>query len=174
MDGVARESTSSYGRSSTSPRAAGCLAYRSHQLAAHAWEDHFYDGLVKAVPDTELTRDEGIRADTTLEKLATLQPSFRTDGTITAGNASSLNDGASALLTAPRRQRTRSAANRSPASRAAERRRWNRRCSATRREAAEMALGARNRVAWVGAVELNEAFAVQSLAASMLGCRSAS
>jgi Thiolase, N-terminal domain len=45
-----------------------------------------------------LARDEGIRSDTTPEKLAALKPSFRPDGTITAGNASPLNDGASALL----------------------------------------------------------------------------
>ena len=45
-----------------------------------------------------LTRDEGIRPDSTAETLAALKPSFRPDGTITAGNASPLNDGASALL----------------------------------------------------------------------------
>ncbi|HJY46926.1 MAG TPA: 3-oxoadipyl-CoA thiolase, partial [Propionibacteriaceae bacterium] len=46
------------------------FAYRSHQLAAQAWDDGFYDDLVTAVPDTELARDEGIRSDTTVEKLA--------------------------------------------------------------------------------------------------------
>ena len=49
------------------------FAYRSHQLAAQAWQDGFYDNLVTAVPDTDLVRDEGIRANTTLEKLATPQ-----------------------------------------------------------------------------------------------------
>ena len=61
-------------------------------------DDGFYDDLATAVPDTELARDEGIRSDTTVEKLARLKPSFRADGTVTAGNASPLNDGASALL----------------------------------------------------------------------------
>jgi len=74
------------------------FAYRSHHLADRAWDDGFYDDLVAAVPGTELARDEGIRPDTTPEKLAALKPSFRLDGTITAGNASPLNDGASALL----------------------------------------------------------------------------
>jgi acetyl-CoA acetyltransferase len=50
------------------------------------------------VPGVELSRDEGIRTDTSLEKLAGLRPAFRPDGTITAGNASPLNDGASAVL----------------------------------------------------------------------------
>jgi acetyl-CoA acyltransferase len=74
------------------------FAYRSHRLARLAWEDGFYEDLVASVPDVDLARDEGIRDDTTLEKLARLKPSFRPDGTITAGNASPLNDGASALL----------------------------------------------------------------------------
>jgi acetyl-CoA acetyltransferase family protein len=43
-------------------------------------------------------RDEGPRADTSLEKLAALQPSFKKDGTVTAGNSSPLSDGAAALL----------------------------------------------------------------------------
>ena len=142
------------------------FAYRSHQLAAHAWEDHFYDGLVTAVPDTELTCDEGIRADTTLEKLATLQPSFRPDGTITAGNASSLNDGASALLIGS--EKAADTIGGEPVARIA-----GRGAAALEPqmfgyapvEAAEIALR-RAGIAWreVGAVELNEAFAVQSLA----------
>ena len=45
-----------------------------------------------------VNRDEGPRKDTTLEKLATLRPAFRKGGTVTAGNSSSLNDGAAALL----------------------------------------------------------------------------
>ena len=57
-----------------------------------------YDDWVVAVPDTELERDEGIRADTRVEKLAKLKPAFAKDGTVTAGNASPLNDGAAALL----------------------------------------------------------------------------
>ena len=49
-------------------------------------------------PTPSSTRDEGIRADTSLEKLAKLKPAFVKDGTVTAGNASPLNDGAAALL----------------------------------------------------------------------------
>jgi acetyl-CoA acetyltransferase family protein len=74
------------------------FALRSHQRAAKAWDDGLYDDWVIPVPDTELTRDENIRADTSLEKLAKLKPAFRKDGTVTAGNASPLNDGAAAVL----------------------------------------------------------------------------
>jgi acetyl-CoA acetyltransferase family protein len=74
------------------------FALRSHQRAATAWDDGLYDGWVVPVPDTELTRDEPIRADTSLEKLGKLKPAFKRDGTVTAGNASPLNDGAAAVL----------------------------------------------------------------------------
>jgi acetyl-CoA acetyltransferase family protein len=74
------------------------FALRSHQLAEKAWNDGFYDGWVLPVADLE--RDEGIRADSSLEKLAKLKPAFVKDGTVTAGNASPLNDGASAVLIA--------------------------------------------------------------------------
>ena len=69
---------------------------RSHQRAAAAWDAGFYDDWV--VPVADLTRDEGIRADSSLEKLAKLKPAFVKDGTVTAGNASPLNDGAAAVL----------------------------------------------------------------------------
>jgi acetyl-CoA acyltransferase len=141
------------------------FAYRSHQLAERAWNDGFYDDLVTAVPDTELARDEGIRSDTTVEKLAKLKPSFRPDGTITAGNASPLNDGASALLMGS--QRAAEVIRSDPVARIA-----GRGASALEPqmfgyapvEAAEIALR-RAGITWseVGAVELNEAFAVQSL-----------
>ncbi len=52
------------------------------------------------VPDTELERDETMRPDTTLEKLAKLKPAFAGDGTVTAGNSSPLNDGSGAMLVA--------------------------------------------------------------------------
>ncbi len=74
------------------------FALRSHQLADKAWNDGFYDDWVVPVADVELARDEGIRADSSLEKLAKLKPAFVKDGTVTAGNASPLNDGASAVL----------------------------------------------------------------------------
>jgi len=74
------------------------FAIKSHQRAHAAWEAGFYDDHVIPVPDTELTRDEGIRPDTSMEKLAKLKPAFRKEGTVTAGNASPLNDGAAAAL----------------------------------------------------------------------------
>ncbi|WP_067539561.1 thiolase family protein [Nocardia crassostreae] len=74
------------------------FASRSHQLTAKAWDCGFYDDHVVTVPGTDLARDESLRPDTTVEMLARLKPSFRGNGTVTAGNASPLNDGASALL----------------------------------------------------------------------------
>src|SRR3954454_4704525 len=76
------------------------FALRSHQRAAAAWDNGFYDGWVVRVPDTELDRDETMRPDSSLEKLAKLKPAFVADGTVTAGNSSSLNDGAGAMLLA--------------------------------------------------------------------------
>ena len=76
------------------------FALRSHQRAAAAWDDGFYDEWVVPVPDTELERDESIRPDTSLEKLARLKPAFADQGTVTAGNSSPLNDGAGAALLA--------------------------------------------------------------------------
>ncbi len=54
--------------------------------------------IVKRKQSILISDDEGPRADTTLEKLAALKPAFRTNGTVTAGNSSSLNDGAAAVL----------------------------------------------------------------------------
>ena len=76
------------------------FALRSHQNAVAAWENGFYDQWVVPVPDTELDRDEAMRPDTTLEKLAKLKPAFAEAGTVTAGNSSPLNDGAGAMLVA--------------------------------------------------------------------------
>jgi acetyl-CoA acetyltransferase family protein len=142
------------------------FALRSHQRAAAAWDAGFYDGWVIGVEDTDLTRDEGIRADTSLEKLAKLKPAFVKDGTVTAGNASPLNDGASAVLVAS--EQGAKLAGRDPIARIA-----GRGTSAVDPdifgigpvEAANRAL-ARAGIGWgdVDAVELNEAFAAQSLA----------
>ena len=142
------------------------FAARSHNLADAAWEAGFYDDLVTPVDGVELARDEGIRPGSSPESLAGLKPSFRPDGTITPGNASPLNDGASALLIG-----SEEAADRiglAPLARIA-----GRGASATEPqwfgtapvEAADRAL-ARAGIAWsdVAHVELNEAFAVQSLA----------
>jgi acetyl-CoA acetyltransferase family protein len=74
------------------------FALRSHRRATAAWDGGFYDTWVVPVPGIELERDENIRADTSLEKLAKLKPAFVKNGTVTAGNSSSLNDGAGALL----------------------------------------------------------------------------
>ncbi|OKJ94713.1 beta-ketoadipyl CoA thiolase [Streptomyces sp. CB03234] len=76
------------------------FALTSHQKAAAAWAAGLYDGEVVPYGGVDLTRDECIRENTSMEALAKLKPSFRTDGTgtVTAGNASPLNDGAAALL----------------------------------------------------------------------------
>jgi acetyl-CoA acyltransferase len=138
------------------------FAVVSHQCAAQAWADGFYDDLV--LPVDGLDRDEGIRPDASVETLAALKPAFRSDGTITAGNASPLNDGAAALLVAAgsvdlglapvARIAGRGSAALEP-----------QRFGIAPVEAADRALAAAG-IGWsdVGAVELNEAFAVQSLA----------
>lgn len=74
------------------------FAVRSHRLAAEAWAAGHYDAEIVQVPGAELARDEGIRDNTSVEKLAGLKALFAADGTVTAGNASSINDGASAVL----------------------------------------------------------------------------
>jgi acetyl-CoA acetyltransferase family protein len=71
-------------------------ALRSHELAAEAWEKGLHDDYVRPVAD--VTRDESVRSDTSLAKLASLAPAFSADGTVTAGNSSPLNDGAIACL----------------------------------------------------------------------------
>ncbi|MDX6625202.1 MAG: hypothetical protein QOE56_191 [Solirubrobacterales bacterium] len=73
------------------------FALRSHTLAARAYEEGAMAEVVP-VPGVELERDEGIRADTSLEKLASLKPAFVEGGTVTAGNSSPLNDGAAMVL----------------------------------------------------------------------------
>jgi acetyl-CoA C-acetyltransferase len=72
------------------------LAYESHIKAAAAWREGFYDDIV--VEYLGLKVDNNMRADTTLEKLAKLRPSFDANGTLTAGNSTPLTDGASAVL----------------------------------------------------------------------------
>ncbi|MDT2005203.1 acetyl-CoA C-acetyltransferase [Rhodococcus opacus] len=81
------------------------FAARSHQLAAKAWDSGVFDDEVVPVEiparkgeSTWLRRDEGIRPDTTAETLARLRGAFRKDGTVTAGNASTINDGAAAVV----------------------------------------------------------------------------
>ncbi|WP_242111726.1 acetyl-CoA C-acetyltransferase [Luteimonas aquatica] len=74
------------------------LALESHQKLAQAYEAGFFADLV--MPYQGLSRDNNLRADTTLEKMAKLPPAFARDGTITAANSSPLTDGASAVLLA--------------------------------------------------------------------------
>ncbi|MFC7596749.1 acetyl-CoA C-acetyltransferase [Terrabacter sp. GCM10028922] len=78
---------------------------RSHQLAAKAWKDGLFDDEVVGVSipqrkgdPIEFKSDEGIRADTTAASLAGLRPAFSKDGTITAGSASQISDGAAAVV----------------------------------------------------------------------------
>ncbi|MFI5362844.1 MAG: thiolase family protein [Elusimicrobiota bacterium] len=80
------------------------FALESHRRAAKA-RDTIFAEEIAAVPtsgkkgaDIVFSQDETIRPDTSLEKLSALKPAFRKDGTVTAGNSSSLNDGASAVL----------------------------------------------------------------------------
>lgn len=154
-------------REQVSREAQDAFALRSHRAAARAWAEGFYDDLVVGVPGVDLVRDESIRPDTSLAKLAALKPVFRKQGgTVTAGNASPLNDGASAvLLGAPSAERI---LGRSPLARIAGRgvaANDPRYFGFAPVEAADMALR-RAGIGWgdVGAVELNEAFAAQTVA----------
>jgi acetyl-CoA C-acetyltransferase len=81
------------------------FAARSHQLAARAWEEGRFEEEVVPVEipqrkgdPVQFRTDEGIRPDTTVESLAKLRPAFRPDGTITAGSASQISDGAAAVV----------------------------------------------------------------------------
>jgi acetyl-CoA acetyltransferase family protein len=76
------------------------LALRSHQKAARATEaGWFHRELVELHADgAPVRRDQGIRADTSIEALAGLKPAFKPDGRITAGNSSQISDGAAAVL----------------------------------------------------------------------------
>jgi acetyl-CoA acetyltransferase family protein len=142
------------------------FALRSHQRAAAAWDDGRYADQTVPVPDTDLDRDESIRPNTTLEALASLKPAFQHRGSVTAGNASSMNDGAGAMLIGS--AETADALGREPLARIA-----GRGASGVDPhlygigpvEAAETAL-ARSGIGWgdLRVVELNEAFAAQSLA----------
>jgi acetyl-CoA C-acetyltransferase len=71
-------------------------ALRSHERAARAQDDGFF--AEEIVPVGHVTADEGIRRDTSLEKLAALKPVMDPEGTITAGNAPGVNDGASCVV----------------------------------------------------------------------------
>jgi acetyl-CoA acetyltransferase family protein len=118
------------------------------------------------VPGADLDRDESVRGDTSLDALAGLRPVFRTDGTVTAGNSSPMNDGAAAVLLAG--ERAAADLGMAPLARIAARA-----VSAVDPhlyglgpvEAATVALK-RAGIDWadLSVVELNEAFAAQALA----------
>jgi acetyl-CoA acetyltransferase family protein len=153
-----------------SREAQDAFALRSHRRAAAAWDAGRFESEVSFLTDDEggrlLERDESIRADTSLEALFRLRPSFRADGSVTAGNASPLNDGAGAVLLTDEPALGR--LGRDPLARVA-----GRATSAVEPplyglgpvEAAERALK-RAGIGWsdLAVVELNEAFAAQALA----------
>jgi acetyl-CoA acetyltransferase family protein len=80
------------------------FSVQSHQRAARATEEGRFEREILPVEITTddgtetMTRDEGIRPDTSVEKLATLKPAFKEDGVITAANSSQITDGAAAVL----------------------------------------------------------------------------
>ena len=142
------------------------FALASHRKAAAAWEAGRFAGEVVPVAGVDLASDECVRPDTSLEALGRLKPVFRDGGTVTAGNASPLSDGAAALLLAD--EVVVAEVGRRPLARVAAR--------ATNAvephlygigpvEAARKALAAAG-IGWsdLAAVELNEAFAAQVLA----------
>ena len=146
------------------------FALASHAKAIGAWDAGRFASEVEPLAGEDgawlLDRDESIRPDTTLDRLGRLRPSFRPDGTVTAGNSSPLNDGAAAVLLADDAGLART--GRRPLARIAARAvaavepQWY---GIGPVEAAETALK-RARIGWadLAVVELNEAFAAQSLA----------
>ncbi|HET9751863.1 MAG TPA: acetyl-CoA C-acyltransferase [Myxococcales bacterium] len=147
------------------------FALRSHQRALAAQEAGRYRAelLPVTVPGKQpvvVDRDEQPRADTSLEKLAKLKPAFREGGTVTAGNSSSLNDGAAALLLASSRKASELGLR--PLARVVA-------CASAGVNPREMGMGpvpstqkalkqAGLSASKLDLVELNEAFAAQSLA----------
>ena len=96
-------------RHGISRQAQDAFALRSHERALSAWQAGHFDGEVVAVPvpqrkgdPVSMSRDEGPRADTDVQGLAKLRPAFRKGGSVTAGNSSTLNDGAAAMFVVSR------------------------------------------------------------------------
>jgi len=145
------------------------FAMRSQTLAVSSWAQGKFDPWTVRVPGVDLGRDESVREGTTMEALAGLRTVFRPvaeGGTVTAGNASPMSDGASAVLLGS--ESASDALDRAPLARIAAR------AAAANEpqffgyapvEAANLAIR-RAGIEWadVGAVELNEAFAAQALA----------
>lgn len=143
------------------------FAARSHRLAAAAWAEGRFDDEIVQVEGHALARDEGIRDDSTAEVLAGLRPAFRQGGSVTAGNSSPINDGASAVLLG-----AEGAMDAEPLARIAGRAAFGNDpdvFGVAPVEAANRAL-ARAGKTWadVTFVELNEAFASQTLACAKL------
>ncbi len=147
-------------------------ALESHRRAAKARDTVFSEEIVpipvpqKKGPAVDYARDETIREDSSLDKLSALKPAFRKDGSVTAGNSSSLNDGASAILLMERKKAE--ALGLKPFAR------WMGSSSAGV-EPSFMGMGPvaainklTGRIGWnikeVDLVEINEAFAAQTLA----------
>jgi acetyl-CoA acyltransferase len=81
------------------------FAYESHRRAIEAQDAGYFDEEIVPVPggtqeSERITADEGPRRETSIQKLSNLSPAFRKNGTVTAGNSSSLNDGAAGLIIA--------------------------------------------------------------------------
>ena len=141
----------------------------SHQKAAEAWLAGKFATEVVDVPATDLEMDQSIRPDITMAGLSKLRPVFRKDGSVTAGNASPLNDGASALILGD--ESFGASSGMAPLARIV-----SRAVSGVDPhlygigpvEAAERAL-VKAGIGWsdLGSVELNEAFASQSIACLM-------
>ncbi|WP_154097100.1 thiolase family protein [Microbacterium testaceum] len=143
------------------------FAARSHRLSAAAWAAGRFDDEIVQVEGHALARDEGIRDDSTAEVLAGLRPAFRQGGSVTAGNSSPINDGASAVLLG-----AEGALDAEPLARIAGRAAFGNDpdvFGVAPVEAANRAL-ARAGKTWgdVSFVELNEAFASQTLACAKL------
>ncbi|MFG2731559.1 thiolase family protein [Streptomyces canus] len=139
------------------------FAARSHRLAARAWAEGIFDREIVQVEGHHLARDESIRDESTVEVLAGLRPAFAANGTVTAGNSSPINDGASAVLVA-----REGVLDGEPLARIAGRAVFGNDpdiFGVAPIEAANRALARAGRTwADVDLVELNEAFAAQSLA----------
>jgi acetyl-CoA C-acetyltransferase len=87
------------------------FAYESHMKANRAWESGFFkkEAIPVNIPQKKgepivFYKDEGIRPDTSIEKLSKLPPAFKKDGTLTAGNSCQISDGASSLLVMSRKR----------------------------------------------------------------------
>lgn len=143
------------------------FAARSHRLAAAAWAEGRFDDEIVQVEGHALARDEGIRDDSTAEVLAGLRPAFRAGGSVTAGNSSPINDGASAVLLG-----AEGILDAEPLARIAGRAAFGNDpdvFGVAPVEAANRALARAGRTwADVSFVELNEAFASQTLACAKL------